>query len=1060
MPWIKISSSAAGPAKWSIVRIAAALLFFALGFAGNHFKLSLFYGFDFLFGSIFLIVLLNLAGIAWAVPAAVVATLCTYSFWHHPYGIVTFSLEILFLGIANRKRDRNIVLLDGMYWLLVGSPLNYLLYTGIMKASHHMVLFVILKQSVNGIFNALIASAILDYVPIRSWAGISGERKRVSIQQALFNLILAVLLLPVLFIMVMNSRKAFLDAEKTITNVLKSTSVETVFTVDRFLQRHLEGVEVLALSAGENGAAHPADLRDSIRTIRGLFPSFSYLYVADRDGRPVAAYPERYGTGEYGAGARASGMPLYEKMKDSLRPCVSDVFTESDGASPPVVALGVPIFGNGGFEGFALGVLDLVRFKEEITSVTEPHDVKTVIVDGQGRVVISAARMFQPTQPLNLREKGEVVPSRSGIFQWLPPKETAKSAFNRWTNSYYFLENPVGDIAPWKALLFVPVAPYQKQLYETTYIHTFSFMLVFIAVSIFFSEFLSRKLVHPFERLKEVTTDLPSKLAGREKIDWPESVLLEIHSLVRNFKAMTASLAEKFVQLKTANESLAGEKELLSVTLLSIGEGVITTDTSGRVALMNKVSEELTGWAQRDAGGRPLAEIFRTFDAKDPRKEIHPLRDAAAGALHVATDDLLLQSRDGAGHIVSGSYAPIRDPRGDILGGVLVFRDKTEKKKMEERLLNAQKLESVGVLAGGIAHDFNNLLSAIVGNLSMVKAGGNHPSVDSLEEIEKAAQRAVGLTQQLLTFSKGGAPVRKAVSVSELIRQSAVFVTRGSSVRCEFRIEPDLRPAFVDEGQLSQVVNNLVINAMQAMEKGGVVRISAENVRADSPPEGIRPAGAMVRVSVRDDGPGIPAEVLPRIFDPYFTTKERGSGLGLATVYSIVKRHDGHIEVESRPGEGTEFHVYLPVSEKLPETAGKPAEGPRNGKGSILLMDDEEAILRLAQRMLGKLGYETACSKDGAEAIGLYERALAAGQPYDAVIMDLTIPGGMGGKEAIGILKRIDPGVVAIVSSGYSNDPVLADPARFGFSGIVPKPYTLQMLSEVVHKAIDPPVRP
>jgi PAS domain S-box-containing protein len=467
------------------------------------------------------------------------------------------------------------------------------------------------------------------------------------------------------------------------------------------------------------------------------------------------------------------------------------------------------------------------------------------------------------------------------------------------------------------------------------------------------------------------------------------------------------------------------------------------------------VAEDLLGWTQPEAVGRPLPEIFRTFDGKNPRKEINPLHVSfAEGSRHVVTDNVRLVSRDGREHILSTSFGPIRDQEGSIIGGVLVFRDNTERKRIEERLLNAQKLESIGVLAGGIAHDFNNLLSAILGNISLAKAKRDETSFERLEEIEKASMRAEELTRQLLTFSKGGSPVKKTASIVELIRQSAMFVATGSNVRCEFQFAGDLLPVDADPGQLSQVINNLVINAMQAMPNGGVVRISAENIQADAGWNRTGLYGNVVKVSVQDEGPGIPAEHLSRIFDPYFTTKEHGSGLGLATVYSIIKRHDGQIEVESRPGAGTTFHLFLPASEKPLDEPRATVANPRNGKGCVLVMDDEEFIRGVARDMLGHLGYSATCARDGAEAVELYKKSMAAGKPFDAVIMDLTVPGGMGGKDAVRILKEIDPGIMAIVSSGYSNDPILADPGKFGFTGIVAKPYTLDALSDAVYRVV------
>ncbi len=387
-----------------------------------------------------------------------------------------------------------------------------------------------------------------------------------------------------------------------------------------------------------------------------------------------------------------------------------------------------------------------------------------------------------------------------------------------------------------------------------------------------------------------------------------------------------------------------------------------------------------------------------------------------------------------------------------------VSRDITDRKRMEEELLKAQKLESVGILAGGIAHDFNNLLTAILGNITLAKtyAGSASRSYGRLEEAEKASLRARDLTQQLLTFSRGGMPVKRTASIENLVRESAGFALSGARSRCEFSFPGDLPPVFVDPGQIGQVVHNLVVNADQAMADGGTVRVSGETVllaAGEVPP--LKP-GQYVRICVADRGVGIPGENLSKIFDPYFTTKRKGNGLGLATAYAIVRKHDGHISVESRVGAGATFHLYLPAAAgTVPEPAREP-ERPPAGKGKVLVMDDEEMVRGVAADMLAALGYEAAVAEDGAAAVALYREARESGASFDAVIMDLTVPGGMGGKEAIRILREIDPDVRAVVSSGYSNDPVMSEYERYGFLSIVIKPYTAAQLGEALRKVIPP----
>jgi len=386
----------------------------------------------------------------------------------------------------------------------------------------------------------------------------------------------------------------------------------------------------------------------------------------------------------------------------------------------------------------------------------------------------------------------------------------------------------------------------------------------------------------------------------------------------------------------------------------------------------------------------------------------------------------------------------------------VLANDITERKKSEENLLRAQKLESIAILAGGLAHDFNNLLTGILGNISLAKLDSRSGEgvYERLEEAEKATNRAQNLTQQLLTFSRGGAPIKKTLTISNLLEDSASFALRGSKSRCEFKISGDLWPIEADAGQLSQVIHNLIMNADQSMPNGGTITVIAENITlAAHNPFSLKP-GDYITIFVADSGIGIPQEYLEKIFDPYFTTKHTGSGLGLATSYSVIKRHDGHITVDSTLGSGSTFLIYLPACKNAVCPQPLKATGAVRGSGRILIMDDEEMIRDVAGRILRKLGYEVESSRDGAEAIDLYKKALDRGEPFHAVIMDLTIPGGMGGQDAIKKLQEIDPSVKAIVSSGFSDDPVMAEFKEYGFCGVVSKPYTIKTLSEMVHKIL------
>lgn len=379
-----------------------------------------------------------------------------------------------------------------------------------------------------------------------------------------------------------------------------------------------------------------------------------------------------------------------------------------------------------------------------------------------------------------------------------------------------------------------------------------------------------------------------------------------------------------------------------------------------------------------------------------------------------------------------------------------------QRKNHEEELIRARKIESLGILAGGIAHDFNNLLTIIYGNLSLAKLTADKDSQNYilLTEAEKASLNAKNLTQQLLTFSKGGTPVKTATSVETLLRDTVNFVLSGSNVRAVFSIPENLRVAHIDEGQISQVIHNLVINSRQAMPGGGTISINAENISMPDNDTAVPGKGDYIKIDISDEGPGIPKENLAKIYDPYFTTKDTGSGLGLAVCYSIIKNHGGTISVQSEKDKGTTFTLHLPAAHEAGAQRDKPAGKKFVGSGKILVMDDDPSVLKITQLILEYMGYETACSRHGEETVELYRNALDSHTPFDAIIMDLTIPGKMGGAQAIRKIREIDPSVKAIVASGYSNDPIMARYREYGFAAVLAKPYRREELGEVLNRVI------
>lgn len=504
-------------------------------------------------------------------------------------------------------------------------------------------------------------------------------------------------------------------------------------------------------------------------------------------------------------------------------------------------------------------------------------------------------------------------------------------------------------------------------------------------------------------------------------------------------------------------QSLAAEKERLSVTLQSIGDGVITADQKGQVVLINRVGELLTGWLRDAAVGQAIDNIFTIIDEHTQAPFSNPINSIIkTGKTSMVPAQSILVSKDGTERLIAASVAPIYERVGKIVGVVLVFRDVTEKRRMEQEMLKVEKLESIGVLAGGIAHDFNNILTAVIGNISLAKRYAERGSKvhDKMDEIEKASFRARDLTQRLLTFAKGGAPIKKTVVFSRLFYDSAMFALGGSNVGLAYSPPDNLWAVEADEGQLSQVINNLILNAVQAMPEGGVIHAEILNVELSVKSGLPLPAGSYVKLTVKDQGVGISQENMRRIFDPFFTTKKEGSGLGLATAYSIIEKHGGYITVDSRHGHGTTFALYLPASD---QAAGEEVPEPvkiLEGIGRVLLMDDEAIIREVAGELLTGIGYSVVFARDGQEMLERYTQAQNNGDAFDVVVMDLTIPGGMGGKEAIKRLLEIDPAAKAIVSSGYSTDPVMSNYTQFGFLAAVTKPYLTEDICNAIQNVL------
>jgi PAS domain S-box-containing protein len=578
---------------------------------------------------------------------------------------------------------------------------------------------------------------------------------------------------------------------------------------------------------------------------------------------------------------------------------------------------------------------------------------------------------------------------------------------------------------------------------------TLNVFLVFIPFQL-----LHEKVIQPLKAIEAYAQKVSS--GGAEAACAPEGDFFgELKNLKHSIVGMTRSLAEARQDQvrRTAERVLQESENILREFIDVMPVGVKWADSDGAIKHISRCFTELFGYDADDIS--TLDEWFlRAYPDPAKREDFISRQKGAIDTAHasgttVHPSESIIACKDGSDRKVIINTQLARNLRLDI------YTDITERESLQNRLLNAQRLESLGVLAGGIAHDFNNILTGIMGNISVARMVLATPEKSGrlLDNAEKAVRRATELATQLLTFAKGGAPVKKTVAIRNIVDESLSLALRGTSVRGIVTIPGFLHDIEADEGQISQVFNNIIINAVQSMPGGGEITVQGTNIILESDNSLMLPPGAYVKLVFTDQGCGMTEDVREKIFDPYFTTKSAGMGLGLTSVHSIVKRHGGYIDVRSKIGEGTVFTLFLPSTGTTSSAAEIPDRGNRSetlAGGTVLVMDDEEMIREIAAELLGHLGYEVTTCATGEEAVRAYRVAKEGPTPFSFVILDLTIPGGMGGRESAAEILAFDPGARLIASSGYSNDPVIATFCAYGFCGAVVKPYSLDELTRVV----------
>ncbi|NIP29854.1 MAG: response regulator [Candidatus Dadabacteria bacterium] len=604
-------------------------------------------------------------------------------------------------------------------------------------------------------------------------------------------------------------------------------------------------------------------------------------------------------------------------------------------------------------------------------------------------------------------------------------------------------------------------------------------LIVVYFISIYFQRFISNPIFNLSKLVKDISYEKNYSVRAIKQsndeigylVDKFNEMLEQIQhrdeALIEAQEELEKRVAERTIELKNEisereriSEILRESQQMLSLVMNNIPQAIFWKDKNFKYLGCN------TTFAQH-AGIENTDDIVgkTDFDLPWEKSEIQKFFESESKVIidgnPIYKEIQTLRHANSKKSIIEINRVPLYDSKNYIMGILGTYEDITERRQLEDELIKTQKLDSLGILAGGIAHDFNNLLTGILGNITFAssKLNTGEDITNYLKKAEMASLRAKDLTKQLLTFAKGGQPIKKAVNLSDLLVQTVSLSLRGSKIKCEYELDENLWLVEIDEGQISQVINNLVINADQSMPAGGVIKIQANNLDNNNGNIGMLKKGKYIHIKIKDSGIGISDENIKKIFDPYFTTKDHGSGLGLATSYSVIKNHGGLIEVTSKIKEGSEFNIYLPANDNLVILEQSNNELNKNNEskcGNILLMDDEETIRDVANEILSKNGFKFLSAENGDEAIRIYKEYLDQGERIDLVILDLTIPGGLGGNETLNELKKLDPDVKAIVSSGYSNNHVMSEYKKYGFVNYLEKPYRAEDLINIVTNEINP----
>ena len=1064
--------------------IALPLLILA-GILGNYFTVPLFFGADFLFGSVAVLLILYAYGLPWGVLAAILVHSYTYFLWGHPYGWINFVSEALFVGLFLKKGSLNILELDGVFWLVIGMPMAWFYHGGVMHMDATTASFIMLKQAINGIFNALLVGLAICYLPLGRLFARPSLARKISFREVLFHLLVLMVLAPSLFLVRLEVTEEKERLEVNAMAELQSASANVQSHLLSWYRLHMHAVQELAHQAGRSFSE--PQLQQATDVLKRSFRDFITVHVENADGRAIAFTPLANERGGATVGVDFSGRDWFRQVKATRRELVSDVFMGQLAVFSPIVNLCAPVVRGDRFLGCATGTLDLKRMQDILLSFRSERITSLTLSDRHGRIIASTVPELKALQPWDLKKTGAFQPLDEQIYLWRPHDLPLPSMI-RWKKSFYVKETSLDPDLAWTVTVQTPIAPLQGILF-TTYVKILSVTVVLTILSLLLSHVISRGFTRYLAELARDTVNLPEKLMEGKEMEWQTSTILEIDTLIQNVRSMAGVLKVNLNRLRMQSDELRRTNRELqqeiqerrrtedalaqlgrknTAILDSAGEGILGLDEEGRHTFANPSAARMLGYDIEELIGKP-AHLLWHHTKPDGRPyseaECPIVGSCKRGAVYQGGDEVFWR-KDGTSFPVVCVGMPIHE-KGKPVGIVLTFSDVTERRRADEerqrfemRLRRAEKMEAVGTLAGGVAHDLNNVLGVLVGysELLLEKIPQPSPLREYVDRILQSGLKGAAIIQDLLTLARRGVAVSEVVNLNGVVSdylQSPEFENlKIHHPRVTFRsdLDRDLLSIHGSPVHLSKTVMNLLANAAEAISGEGAVSIQTRNRYLDRPIRGYDDMreGDYVVLTISDTGKGIASKDREKIFEPFYTKKvmgRSGTGLGLAVVWGAVKDHRGYIDVQSEEGKGSIFTLYFPVTR---EPAGKDREAvsPESymGKGeSILVVDDVMEQRELATNLLSRLGYRVKAVASGEEAV-----AHLRGQCADLVVLDMIMDPGMDGLETYRKILEVRPGQKAVIVSGFSETERVKKAQELGAGAYVRKPYVMETIGQAI----------